>query len=156
MRDALGGSISVVIIVVFIVFVMGYMAFNVNYTKAFRMKNKIIALYEEYDGKCEDTCETEIQEYAREIGYIPDSNHNFQCPDGYAEHPKNGGKLYCEKAVNVALRSSEDSMNEQRTKKYYKIITKINISIPVFDNLANLNVFQVTGDTKAMLVHETS
>ena len=45
MRDALGGTVVLVIIVVFIVIVSGYMAFNVNYTKAFRIKNKIVDNY---------------------------------------------------------------------------------------------------------------
>ena len=42
MRDAFGGLLNMVIIVVFLVLVSGYLAFNVNYTKAFRVKNKII------------------------------------------------------------------------------------------------------------------
>ena len=42
MRDALGGIVNITIIVVFLVIVSGYLAFNVNYTKAFRVKNKII------------------------------------------------------------------------------------------------------------------
>ena len=42
MRDAFGGLMNMVIIVVFLVLVSGYLAFNVNYTKAFRVKNKII------------------------------------------------------------------------------------------------------------------
>ena len=49
MRDAIGGAVNIVIIVVFIVIVLAYLAFNVNYTKASRMKNKIIATYEDYD-----------------------------------------------------------------------------------------------------------
>ncbi|MBO4731371.1 MAG: hypothetical protein J5597_01005 [Spirochaetaceae bacterium] len=63
MRDAMGGSVALVIIVVFIVIALGYMAFNVNYTKAFRMKNKIISVYEKYEGKCEENCEKEIKDY---------------------------------------------------------------------------------------------
>ena len=31
MRDAMGGTVTLVIIVVFIVVALGYMAFNVNY-----------------------------------------------------------------------------------------------------------------------------
>ena len=60
MRDSLGGAVNVFIIVIFIVFALGYMAYNVNYTKAFRMKNKIVFTYEKYKGKClyvkYDTC----------------------------------------------------------------------------------------------------
>lgn len=152
MRDALGGSVNVVIIVVFIVFVMGYMAFNVNYTKAFRMKNKIISVYEEHNGKCEDSCFKEIRDYARSIGYYPDTDRNLNCPSDYNVLPKQGSKLYCVKAVKVTVQSDRSSEPEQREKTYYKIITKITISIPVLDNLINLNVFRITGDTKAMLV----
>ena len=42
MRDAIGGVVNITIIVTFLVIVSGYLAFNVNYTKAFRVKNKII------------------------------------------------------------------------------------------------------------------
>ena len=42
MRDAFGGIANMVVIIVFLVIVSGYLAFNVNYTKAFRVKNKII------------------------------------------------------------------------------------------------------------------
>ena len=34
MRDALGGVVNLAMIVVFLVLVCGYLAFNVNYTKA--------------------------------------------------------------------------------------------------------------------------
>ena len=44
MRDAIGGSVNLVIIVVFMLLVSGYLAFNINYTKAFKVKNKIILI----------------------------------------------------------------------------------------------------------------
>ena len=50
MRDAYGGVVSISIVVVFLVLVSGYLAFNVNYTKAFRLKNKVISVLEEYEG----------------------------------------------------------------------------------------------------------
>ena len=53
MRDAFGGVTNLVIIVVFLTLVSGYLAFNVNYTKAFRVKNKIISTFEQYEGVCD-------------------------------------------------------------------------------------------------------
>ena len=50
MRDAFGGLVNIVIIVVFLVLVSGLLAFNVNYTKAYRVKNKIITTLEQYEG----------------------------------------------------------------------------------------------------------
>ena len=67
MRDALGGTVVLMIIVIFIVFALGYMAFNVNYTKAFRMKNKIISVYEDYKGNCSSSeCQKAITDYAKD------------------------------------------------------------------------------------------
>ena len=45
MRDGLGSAVMIAIIVVFIAIVSGYLAFNVNYMKAFNMKNKICQKY---------------------------------------------------------------------------------------------------------------
>ena len=40
MRDAFGGLVNIVIIVVFLVLVSGLLAFNVNYTKAIVLRTK--------------------------------------------------------------------------------------------------------------------
>lgn len=137
MRDALGGTVVITIIVIFIVFVSAYLAFNVNYTKAFKMKNKIISTYEEYNGKCETDCKTKIKEYAESIGYKPKLNCG-----GY-DRDSNG--LYCfkEMFVNKDNRSCDEGL-----KSYYKIQTKIDIRIPIVDNILGLQVFAISGDTK--------
>ena len=54
MRDAFGGIVNISMIVVFLVIVSGYLAFNVSYTKAFRVKNKIITTIEQYEGLCDE------------------------------------------------------------------------------------------------------
>ena len=41
MRDAFGGLLNIGIIVVFMTIVSGYLAFNVSYAKAFKVKNKL-------------------------------------------------------------------------------------------------------------------
>ena len=139
MRDALGGAVNIIIIVVFIVIVLGYLAFNVNYTKAFRMKDKIISIYNQYDGNCNSNCRSEISAYERTIGYNP---ANMMCPTDYTRIDNS----YCVKK-NV-VNSSKDSQYEGKERYYYSIITKINIEIPVIQNTLNLSVFQVTGNTK--------
>ena len=79
MRDAFGGIVNISMIVVFLVVVSGYLAFNVTYTKAFRMKNKIITTLEQYEG-CQGTNEQTwvgiLEDYANSIGYVtPDVNY---------------------------------------------------------------------------------
>lgn len=143
MRDGIGSTVMIVLILAFIVIVSSYLAYNVNYTKAFRMKNKIISTYEDYHGICEPTkCEKEIEDYAKELGYRP---ANIICPTGYDSKPA-GKNLYCVKEVTI--NSSASSVDEKKPNKYYKIITRINIEIPLFDNIFNFGVFNITGDTK--------
>ena len=124
MRDAMGGTVALVIIVVFIVIALGYMAFNVNYTKAFRMKNKIISVYEDYDGNCLGECRNAIKSYAKTLGYS--TGNSMSCPNGYY-----------------------NSLDDAKSKSYYRIITKINVEIPIINNILDLRVFYITGDTKS-------
>ena len=151
MRDAMGGSVVIVIIVFFIVSVSAYLAFNVNYTKAFRMKNKIISYYEEYNGDCNNgcsgsnCCKSKIKDYAKEIGYDPAI---LNCSDGYNDVDG----YYCVKAVEVSKKSDSDVYDDKGgTYHYYKIVTKIDIRVPILDKVfGELQVFQITGDTKIM------
>ena len=136
MRDAMGGTVALVIIVIFIVFALGYMAFNVNYTKAFRMKNKIISVYENYNGDCGSACRKEIVSYAKTIGYSLGSN--MTC-SGYDGTGVDG--LYCyNEVINQGGRMGNS--------KYYKIVTKINVEVPIINRILDLRLFYITGDTK--------
>lgn len=140
MRDALGGTVTLVIIVAFLVIFLSYMAFNVNYTKAYRMKNKIIATYNDYDGHCNKECDGVIKAYASEIGYRPEV---INCPSGYLYDTEG---FYCRKTVTI--QAGVDV--EKYTSTYYKIATRIDFDFPIIRNmLGNINYFWVKGDTKA-------
>ncbi len=157
MRDAMGGLVNIVIIVVFMVIVSGYLAFNVNYTKAFRVKNKIITVYEQYEGNCESNssqCMTEITEYMKKLGYnqrnLPSEsqlnrtypNYDWTCRTGY-------GFCVGEKEIE----NVDSSSVQENRKTNFKIVTQITIDIPIINKvMAGLNTFQVTGDTKAITV----
>lgn len=148
MRDAIGGLVNLIIIVVFMVIVSGYLAFNVNYTKAFRVKNKIISTFEEYEGNCfnnESDCIHEITDYMREIGYnmnnTPDKEEEgYTCPQGWG---------FCYLAVDSNADVADVS---EYDRCYYKIATQITIDLPIINRvMRGLNVFQVTGDTKVIV-----
>ncbi|MBQ6135545.1 MAG: hypothetical protein IJI60_04440 [Bacilli bacterium] len=157
MRDALGGTVTLVIIVFFIVVALGYAAFNVNYTKAFRMKDKIIATYEDYSGNCTSECMKIIENYAQKIGYVP---YKLDCP-GTDWHVQKGDYfsqgLYCEKEVSVSGNSNSSDFDEikgktgssdMKLRKYYRIITKINLQVPVISNILDFKFLYIYGDTK--------
>lgn len=149
MRDAFGGLMNMVIIVVFLVLVSGYLAFNVNYTKAFRVKNKIITTIEQYEGACEpgpmdngNACNQVIKEYMSSIGY---NASNIRI-DGYQCQDQAG---YCIKKMETET----DTTNIDLKKKvYYQVTTAVVIDIPIINKIMpNLKMFQVSGTTKAFV-----
>ena len=145
MRDAFGGAVNIYIIVVFIVFALGYMAFNVNYTKAFRMKNYVISAVEQYEGiGCMNggltggmtACRQRIQEYANGLKYAP---VNLQCHNDSARVDG----LYC---------ISEIERDSSRNSVQYRIVTQVDVNLPIINNIMGLEFFQVSGDTRSLRI----
>ena len=72
MNDGIGGATVLALIVFFVVIFSSYMAFNVNYTKAFRVKNKVIDCFNKYGTACRNVtdkrnkCNKEIEAYAKQ------------------------------------------------------------------------------------------
>lgn len=156
MRDAFGGITSLAIIVVFLVLVSGYLAFNVNYTKAFRVKNKIVSMFEQYEGNCGNRgpstqeCDAKIDEYIQNIGYSAPYLTNVNqtslvcptvgCVSGCSQ------KGYCWMKVDVTTATDIED------KAYYKIATQINMDIPIINKIMpGLKIFQITGDTRTII-----
>ncbi len=115
MRDAFGGIVNIVIIVVFLVIVSGYMAYTVNYTKAFRVKNKIISTFEQYEDACatggspsSNSCNKVIADYMKQVGY---SQVSQTMPDGWT----------CPQGMGYCFRRYESAATiDQPQKVYYR------------------------------------
>lgn len=155
MSNALGGIVNIWFIAVFIVIVSGYLAFSVQYNKAFRMKNEIIEAIEQCDGY-DDTdnskaCAGEIiSSYMKQIGYSVPQNWNWsECPSVGSNGCSRGDGFWVKKHE-----VSTSSTKEIGDQYYYTVATAVNTDIPVFRNLVpNMNIFQVTGNTKRITKH---
>ena len=152
MRDAIGGSISVFYIAVFIVIVSGYLAFSVTYNKAFRVKNKIINLLEIhkiYQGEAEEA----IEDYIKEVGYsvVDEKTMGISCStysNSSAYICKNG---YCITWI------SETGPNDEISKGYYKVTTAVRVDIPIINKIMPMfRIFDVSGDTITIYDQEGS
>ena len=62
MRDAIGQVFALQIILAFVLLINGYMAYSVNYTRAFRVKNQIVTFIEQYEGPYNDEALAKINE----------------------------------------------------------------------------------------------
>ena len=150
MSDAIGGVVNIALVVFFIIAIASYMAFNVNYEKAFNVKNEIVSLYEEYEGRCNSECKGKIDDYESQLGYgrmdlSPQGNE--VCFDIYG---------YCVEGVTAKKKIIDDPAfkNENIHLCYFKVRTLVLIDIPIIDNLMNLGLFQVTGQTKTMKLYK--
>ncbi len=142
MKEAIGGTMTIYIIIVFLLLINGYLAFSVNYTRAFRVKNQIISLIEQHEGYTEDAKE-EIIAYLNKIKYV-------DIPREYTNNVEDGYTCeygYCYKVTAVG--EGNNSTDELYRGTYYSVITFVNIDIPVLNKiLPRFSALQVKGETK--------
>lgn len=154
MRDAIGGVFNIWFLMIFIVFVSGYLAFSVSYSKAFKVKNKIISVIEQYQGYNDNAAE-KIDQYIDKLGYNRASQAQaeerlgkFDTSGGWT-CPNNTG--YCYKKTYVD--GDENGSATGRPKSYYSVVTFVNVEIPIFEKfLPYLSFFHTSGDT--MTIYE--
>ena len=156
MRDSLGGIPILAIVTMFIVIALGYVAFNVNYTKAFRMKNKTIEIFKLYGGgdACNSSseCRKEIRDYADSIGYstggidcniFSKNGHTAKKVDDLLCYTTYSGDYYSveeKKAQGILIDGSET--------EYNNVYTKINIELPIIKKfITSVSFFYVSGST---------
>lgn len=118
MRESIGATFLIKLMVVFIVLYNSLLAIAVNYAMVFRVKNQIINLLEQYEG-CQGA-RTKIEEYIANVGYYRATTAD-QGP--YSIEP--------------------ESVSNRGT--YYVVTTYIKFDFPFVENLLRVNV---SGETK--------
>lgn len=135
MKDAFGGVFTIAFIAVFLVIVSGVLGLTVSYTKAFRMKNFVISAIEKYEGQgcfsANSGCRDLMDEGAKKIGYS--SAVDLRCPSGYTKVEG----LFC-----------YDIKNTQGNNIVYKVVTQVDIDIPIVNKLTGFSFFQINGETR--------
>lgn len=144
MRDAIGGVMNVTIIAVFLIVVSGYLAFSVSYNKAFKVKNKIISVLEQYE-YYNSVSIGKIDEYLKDIGY------NAANPRVKADEYDRCTQGYCIKWIQDEDRATG------MPKGHYKVMTAVSVDVPIFNKfLPFMNFLQVSGDTKTVYIYQAS
>jgi len=156
----MGGTWLIGIVALFIVLFSGFIAYSINYTKAFNTKNQILNLIEKNEGfsqstknaqimgvsenKLREDNSTEAQAYL----YILQSGYNtddVDCKSLGLGVSMPGG--YCvQRFCNDKNSQNNNSLNLQ-SRVYYKITTFIKIEIPIINIGFNL---PISGETKSM------
>ena len=138
MKDAFGGILNLVFIVVFLLLVIGVLGLVVSYTKAFKMKNEVISTIERYEGTgcvtqtldfdVNSECISKIKESAKSLAY---STSFINCPSGFTSMDG----VYCYLA------------SKKGDYLTVRVITQVDIDLPIINIVFGFSIFQVAGDT---------
>ncbi len=151
MREAIGATWIMGIVIAFIALFSGFLAFSINYSKAFKVKNGIVERIEKYNGLSEEA-KDDITSFLKEIGYnatgscetlLSDENlkfAGFRIDEGTTSHPNKNEKYnFCIQKIH------SNSGTGQMSTAYYKVYVFFSLSIPVIEQFTKFNV---TGETK--------
>lgn len=147
MRDAISGAMTLQIIVVFMIIINCYLAFSVNYTKAFRVKNEIRSIIEKNEGF---TCSAieQVNDLMLKNNYRMNTKFENWCErNGYEVARLDAGSFcYQYHKVDITGTSSDTSLYKGA---YYTVATFVNVDLPLVNNLLPFagNLFLVKGGT---------
>jgi hypothetical protein len=151
MREAIGSAFIVNLILIFIGIISAILVGSIGYSKAYKVKDKIIYIIEKYDGWSNDT-QTEIDKSLRSIGYQVGSGTNFSCERIYRK--KLGSAFKNENLVHGAnLGYNQYNYCVYRNRydsgigDYYSVTTFMSFDIPFIGNFLQ---FPVSGETSVI------
>lgn len=146
MRDAVGGTFMIKVLLVFLAVYICFIAVALNYAKAFRVKNKIIDIIEQNEGfdiDSKDTSDTSVR--GRIDIYLKSVNYNITDIDRLAKDTDGTcyDRGYC------IIEYDSNNIEGKLSGKYYKVTTFVKLEFPFF----NLTIpIRVVGETRKVLI----
>ena len=159
MRDAFGGAFMIKLLIVFIVIYIGFTAIALNYAKAFKVKNKVIAYIEENEitsiRNMSAKAKEDMNRYFQEE-LVEENNYKYgiKCPNDKQLYD------YCDNGILIV---SSDSTGSNKIGTYYTVTTTFGWEIPFLNVLLRLNdqdgsittgYWTISGETRT-IVNET-
>lgn len=135
MRDAFGGAFSIKLMLIFLMLYVSFICVAINYARAFRVKNEIINIIEQYEGyntKNQSAVDEAINQYLFGTGYHIDYND----VSNVSSCTELKGHGYC------IVKMSTDP-------EYYKVETYMVFNIPIIDTFTGINFpIAIRGETR--------
>ena len=130
MRDAVGGTFMIYVLLIFLTIYITFVAVAFNYARAFKVKNKVIDIIEQNEGidNYNNTSGTmgDIEYYLNEVHYnINGIDSNTDACSNYDYINKELG--YC-----ISRETAISDINGG-TASYYKIVTFVRLELPFLD-----------------------
>lgn len=156
MKEAIANAGVFNIIIIFVIVLLSFFIGSLGYSKAYKIKNKIVDEIEkdgEYNNKTQDT----IENWLNEIGYRFNNDLSFSCPsqeyNGKSVEAINSSSdfQYCVyKFDNCSGNRNSDTgkCSKPKASVYYRVVAYMYFDVPIVNNLIRL---PVVGETKSFI-----
>lgn len=151
MREAIGNSFVMGMVAFIVGVIMLFFVGSISYSKAYRVKNKIINMIEENDGWTNDLGDKDnpngIPAYLNDVGYqVRTGKETNECKCNGADDSNRG----CEEVKSLAEGTHDYCVlqygsNDSDSGIYYKVVTFMKFEFPVIGTSIE---FPVQGETK--------
>ena len=154
MRESIGGAWLFGIVIVFIFFFSGFLAYSISYTKAFNVKNNIISFIEEYegytisDGDLASQTDEDLKKTVEGKAYklIRDTGYNYSGSQGIAcDGTHNGAPNVTTEGGYCVVKYCPNGVPNSNT--HYKITTYIALKLPVINVTVKI---PISGETRTI------
>lgn len=161
MKEAIGGISLFQIVVLFILLFAAIMAFSINHSKAFGVKDEIINIIQN-----EQVVGTELSQTTLEAvkDHLADAGYRVtgKCPDGYTGYDREGNEnnnsaAFCIKANDLSnafkidldkkcegIDNCSGNTEDYPTMIYYDVVVFYQLNIPVLNNLFKFKSYAST------------
>lgn len=145
MREAIGQALFINIILVFVIIFIVLFASSTNYTKAFKVKNKIISIIEENNGY-NNTARDQINTYLGNISYrisqtsCNNNDKHYKNSDSVLINTDSNYK-YCVEKVTTTKEGTEQTFYGVTAYMYYEIpIISSMVEIPIYGETKTIGI----------------
>lgn len=143
MKEAIANTFVFNLVIIFVIVLLAFFIGSLSYSKAFKVKNRIVEEIEKDQGYTSET-EKNIADWIRGngIGYnVNTGNNRVDCPN-----VENGKKLpisdyqYCVYEFNTCSAKTDRA----KCGKYYRVVTYMTFDFPIIDQLIKIPVTSET------------
>ena len=118
MRDAFGSAFSIKLMIIFLMLYVSFICVAINYSRAFRVKNRIINIIEQHEGY-DETAGSAIESYLLSTGYFITEDEVNIC---------NGCSFY-----SPGYSILQKNATGTNAPKYYYVETYLVFNIPIIN-----------------------
>lgn len=149
MRGAIGNAMVMNIVITFIILTTAFLVGSISYSKAFKVKTKIVDIIEKYDGDFNlgegKTIMSEIETYLGETGYRTSSATNSSCK----KYASDGDTIMSSTSNYDICIIAKNSNSGSYRPEYYKVVVYMYFDFPIIGDMIKI---PVTGETKSFFI----